>query len=88
MPEYGSVKKVMPKSRDLGNGEGISNSYSSRPIDNYQSITIDQGYPDQNGAANAYGLPPQQHSNAEMQREMARKQQEIDFINEERNFAR
>lgn len=46
MPEYGSVKKVMPKSRDMGM-DGNGNSYSSRPQDNYQSITIDQGYPDQ-----------------------------------------
>lgn len=50
MPEYGSVKKVMPKSRDYGE----ANSYSSRPIDNYQSITIDQGYPEQQNNNNRH----------------------------------
>ena len=81
-PEYGSVTKVQPQSRDLnpigigdGNNLGV---FSSKPSDNYQSMTIDQA------SANAYGEAPYN----ELSREMMRRQEEQDFIEEEMNFAR
>ena len=75
MPEYGSVRKVMPGSRDqnpLGAGDGPV--YSSKPQDNYQSLTIEQP---------TSGVPQM----SDNQREMMRRQEEEAFMAEERNYA-
>ena len=43
-PNYGSVKKVMPLSRDpTGHGEASQPVFSSKPADNYQSMEINAG---------------------------------------------
>jgi hypothetical protein len=47
-------------------------------------MTIDQDYPESGASGNPYGAGP---SN-ELSREMMRRQEEQDFIDEEMNFAR
>ena len=76
--EYGSIQKVMPRSRDHGyGGVAADQHYSSRPTANqiYQSMQF-EAQPDGAGA----------DPSSEFRQNIAAREQQ--FIEEERNFAK